>query len=160
MRNFSALLAIASCSILPVASVQAQSPAGSVARSPAKPSPTPVASPTVSPVPTPSPAAGSDDRPRVGGPLKSQAQKLYPRRIEPMESPSAQPGSSASPAKPNGGTADTASPSTKIRPRPQGIRRRVLSPPPTSQAGEMSPAASPAPTASPTPVAPAPSAKS
>jgi hypothetical protein len=144
MKNTSALLAIAAFSTLSVAITgRAQSPAGSVGQNPPSTSPVPVASPSASPAPAQSPKGpDTDERLRVGGPLKSQARKLYPNRIEPMESPM----SSASPGKTQSTAGENASPNPIIRKRPEHLPRRSRSPAP--QGGGSPVAISPAPAAS------------
>ena len=144
MKNTSALLAIAAFSTLSVAvTAQAQSPAGSVGQNPPSTSPVPVASPSASPTPAQSPkGSDTDERLRVGGPLKSQARKYYPNRIEPMESPM----SSASPGKTPSTAGENASPNPIIRKRPEHLLRRSRSP--AAQAGGSRVTVSPAPAAS------------
>ena len=81
-----------------------------------KPEPTPTPAPTVTPTPRPgtSPQSSStDDRPRVGAPLKSQARKFNPSRVEPMP-PGTEPASTAAPG-------ESGQPVAK---RPQGLRRQ------------------------------------
>jgi hypothetical protein len=144
MKNTSALLAIAAFSTLLVATTGwAQSPAGSVGQNPPTTPPVPVASPSASPAPGRSPKGpDTDERLRVRGPLKSQARKLYPNRIEPMESPM----SSASPGKTQSTARENASPSPIIRKRPEHLPGRSRSP--TSRPGGSPVAISPTPAAS------------
>jgi hypothetical protein len=128
--------------------------------------PTASATVTTSPTGTPhnavtpqSPANADNERPKVGGRFKSQAQRFHPRVVEPMPAPSPHPSGSPSSQPVTTPVVDasaTTSPeSPTVRQRPPGLRRRATTHPGLQPGSPVpSPASSPsAPssTASPTP---------
>ena len=73
----------------PGTSTASPSPAASTSPPPIK-EPTPILEPTLIPVPAPT-LAGQSQEPMSRGKFKSQANKFYPRKVEPMPSASASP---------------------------------------------------------------------
>ena len=108
---------LGSLMVLSVIAPVAMSLAGDQSSNP-QPTATPSSTPMSTATPRTSPAASpSDDRPRVGAPLKSQARKFNPPRIEPMP-PGTEPGSTAV-------AVGSASPAGKpVRKHPGGLKRQ------------------------------------